>query len=100
MYLNPESYQTLKSVKQELTRKKGKFVQTRSGGYRYIPSKEYTQMKTNIENRPKGVLPKGEFYRILVKSIQKLKNLEYAFVVAQKTQRRVSHVGSGKIILV
>ena len=66
---------------------------------RYTPSQDYLDMRQKLENRPKGVIPKGEYQRILIKASKKISNIDYAFQVAKKTNRRVLDVQNGIIRL-
>ena len=59
--------------------------------YNYEPSKEYqTRFKKESVERESTVIKN---------SVKKLDNLMYAFKVAEKTGKTVSHVSDGKIIL-
>lgn len=100
MYLNPESYKALKSAKTEISRTRGKIVQTSNGRYKYIPSKEYMEMRANLEKKATHPIPKDSFIKLLKGAHKKLSNLNYAFKVAEETNRRVSHILEGKIVLV
>ena len=66
--------------------------------------KHYRVRKKNAEKLERSREITDQFYdsvlTALEKELKKLDNLTYAFTVAQKTNKRVSHVSNGKIILV
>ena len=79
------------NIKKALSEGRLKFFN--NGKYKYTPSKEYV---TKFGNNNKS----DSEIKVLRDSVRKLDNLSYAFTVAQKTNKRVSHVSNGKIILV
>lgn len=72
--------------------KEGRLKFYRNGSYSYVPSLEYkTRNNTKtVENTSK----------VIKDSIHKLDRIAYAFSVAEKTSKKVSHVSNGKIILI
>ncbi len=81
------------AVKQAIEEKRLRFFQ--NGSYSYIPSKEYKEMKE------KSVFTKKESEKnILRECVNKLTNLEKAFVTATLQNKKVTHVFNGRIILV
>ena len=72
--------------------KEGRLKFYGNGSYSYKPSKEYqTKFKKESVERKSTVIKN---------SVQKLDSLMYAFKVAEKTGKTVSHVSDGKIILI
>lgn len=72
--------------------KEGRLRFFKNGKYSYTPSKEYeTRFSKQAVEKESTVIKN---------SVQKLDNLVYGFMVAEKTNKRVSHVTNGKIILV
>lgn len=78
-------------VKKALNEGRLKFFE--NGKYSYKPSKEYTTRFNKKDNS-------DSYSKVIKDTVKKLDNLTYAFTVAQKTNKRVSHVSNGKIILV
>ena len=71
--------------------KEGRLRFFKNGKYSYKPSKEYeTRFSKQTVERESTVIKN---------SVQKLDSLMYAFKVAEKTGKTVSHVSNGKIIL-
>lgn len=78
-----------KNVEKALKEGRLKFYD--NGSYSYKPSKEYkTRFKKESVERKSTVIKN---------SVKKLDSLMYAFKVAEKTGKTVSHVSDGKIIL-
>ena len=78
-----------KNVEKALKEGRLKFYD--NGSYSYKPSKEYqTKFKKESVERKSTVIKN---------SVKKLDSLMYAFKVAEKTGKTVSHVSDGKIIL-
>lgn len=69
--------------------KEGRLKFYSNGSYSYKPSQEYL---TKVKKIPINTVVRD--------SIKKLDNLLYAFGVAEKQGKKVSHVSDGKIILV
>lgn len=66
-----------------------------NGQYSYKPSETYIN-----KFKKKEITPIGKFKRPYQEAIHKLCNLESAFILAEKTGKKVSHASGGKIILV
>jgi hypothetical protein len=93
-----QQFNVLQQVKQDIKKKEGKIYKT-AKGWRYDPSPEYKLMKESL-NRKNELTVTGEFKKPFWDALDKLNNLDKAFDISVKSNRKVSHVSNGKIILV